>query len=119
MLVRITPEADQQIATIQAWWTEHRPAAPNLFIEELAGGLDIIARMPRAGRRCRHRVVPGLRRLLLRSSRYHVYYAPAGNTLFVLAGGMPNVEPAPISGSRNPTSPGDVAVPAWNQGAVR
>jgi plasmid stabilization system protein ParE len=76
MLIRITPEADEQIAAIQAWWVEHRPVAPSLFAEEFASGVDLIARMPRAGRRLRQRSVPGLRRLLLRSTRYHVYYAP-------------------------------------------
>ena len=85
MRILVTPEAEHQIVMIQAWWREHRPVAPNLFAEELASGLDLIARMPRAGRRLRHRAVPGLRRLLLRSCRYHVYYAPANDTLFVLA----------------------------------
>ena len=85
MQVLVTPEAERQIVTIQAWWSEHRAIAPNLFAEELASGLDLIARLPRSGRRLRHRDVPGLRRLLLRSSRYHLYYAPADDTLFVLA----------------------------------
>jgi len=85
MLVRITPEAERKIAAIQAWWKENRQRAPNLFAEEFASALDLVARLPRAGRRRRHRSVPGLRRLLLRSSRYHVYYAPANDTLFVLA----------------------------------
>src|SRR5262245_9982576 len=85
MPVRITPEADRQIAAIHAWWIENRPAAPDLFAEELAAGLDLLARMPQAGRRQRHGVVPGLRRLLLRSSRYHVYYAPVEDAWFVLA----------------------------------
>ena len=85
MLVLVTPEAERQIAAIQAWWREHRKSAPNLFAEELASGLDLVARLPRAGRRRRHHSVPGLRRLLLRSSRYHVYYAQANDSLFVLA----------------------------------
>jgi plasmid stabilization system protein ParE len=85
MLVRITPEAERQIAAIRVWWREHRQSAPNLFAEELASALDLVARLPRAGRRRRHLSVPRLRRLLLRSSRYHVYYAPALDTLFVLA----------------------------------
>jgi plasmid stabilization system protein ParE len=54
MLVRITPEAERQIAAIRVWWREHRQSAPNLFAEELASALDLVARLPRAGRRRRH-----------------------------------------------------------------
>ena len=37
---------------------------------------ELIRRLPRAGRRHRVAGAPGLRRLLLRTTRYHVYYAP-------------------------------------------
>jgi len=53
------------------------------------------------GRRRRHGSIPGLRRVVLRATRYHVYYAVAadGDTVFVLAvwsavrGGMPKLDP--------------------------
>jgi hypothetical protein len=35
-----TPEADHQVRTIDSWWRENRTAAPDLFSEELAAGLD-------------------------------------------------------------------------------
>jgi hypothetical protein len=39
-----TPEADADAQRIDEWWIQHRGAAPNLFVEELA---DAIA--PRNG----------------------------------------------------------------------
>lgn len=87
MRVDIVQDAEQQIRRIDDWWREHRTAAPGLFVEELAAAIELIANAPRIGRRRRHRGIPGLRRVLLRSTRYHVYYAPAvdGERLFVLA----------------------------------
>ncbi len=86
MKLRITPEADAQIAEIDRWWQENRAAAPGLFLDELAVAFDLIERLPGAGRRHRAGGVPGLRRLLLRASRYHVYYAPVDErTIAVLA----------------------------------
>jgi len=86
MQVLIVPEADEQIREINDWWRENRPAAPDLFAEELAAAISLIEVWPLVGRRRRHRGVPGLRRVLLRASRYHVYYVPGdGSRLFVLA----------------------------------
>jgi plasmid stabilization system protein ParE len=85
--IRITPEADAQIMAVAAWWRENRSAAPGLFPQELAAGIAQLRAAPRIGRRMRRRHIPELRRLLLRATRYHVYYAPSpdGDTLFILA----------------------------------
>ena len=87
MDVLVVPDAELQIRTIDGWWHENRLAAPALFAEELASAFELIASAPRIGRRRHHRAVPGLRRVLLRATRYHVYYAPSldGRRLFVLA----------------------------------
>lgn len=87
MQVEIVPDAELQIRTIDGWWRENRLAAPSLFTEELAAAIELVANAPRIGRRRRHPAVPGLRRVLLRATRYHLYYAPAedGDRLFVLA----------------------------------
>lgn len=87
MDVIVLPEAEQQIRTIEDWWRENRPAAPALFTEELASAIELIARVPRFGRRCRHRAVSELRRVLLRATRYHVYYATSDDVqrIYVLA----------------------------------
>lgn len=101
MNVVVLPEAESQIRTINGWWRENRKAAPDLFAEEVAAALELIGRVPRFGRSCRHRTVSGLRRVILRSTRYHLYYAPDadGQHILVLAawsavrGRMPPLRP--------------------------
>lgn len=69
-----TPEADAQIRTIDTWWRTNRPAAPDLFAEELANCFVLLEWAPKIGRPySRHPSVQGLRRVLLRATRYHVY----------------------------------------------
>ncbi len=87
MEVIVVPDAELQIRAIDGWWRENRLAAPALFSEELAAAIELIAGAPRIGRRRRHRGVPGLRRVLMRATPYHLYYAPSddGKRLFVLA----------------------------------
>jgi plasmid stabilization system protein ParE len=83
--VRTTPESDAQIREIDAWWRNNRPAAPHLFLDELAASFDFIGHAPQIGRPYRRSPVPGTRRLLLAVSRYHVYYVPQAADVKVLA----------------------------------
>jgi plasmid stabilization system protein ParE len=83
--VRTTPEADAQILAIDEWWRRNRSASPNLFAEELAASFDIIGHAPNIGRLYRHSPVPGTRRVLLKGTRYHVYYVPNAEDVRVLA----------------------------------
>ena len=86
MEVIVVPAAEQQIREVDSWWRENRTAAPALFAQELASALFLIESRPRIGRRRRHPAVPGLRRVLLRSTRYHVYYVPVTEArVYVLA----------------------------------
>jgi plasmid stabilization system protein ParE len=86
-VVRTTPEADAQALDVDRWWQGHRPAAPELFVRELRGAFDLLARAPAVGRRYRRTRVPGLRRILLPESRHHVYYVfdDDSDTVVVLA----------------------------------
>ena len=72
--VRTTPQAEVQAEEAAAWWRVNRPAAPTLFADELAGALDLLGGAPDLGRRYRRVRIPGLRRLLLPVTLYHVYY---------------------------------------------
>jgi plasmid stabilization system protein ParE len=83
--VRTTPEADAQIREVDAWWRRNRPASPNLFAEELTVSFNIIGHAPKIGRLYRHSPVPGTRRVLLKGTRYHVYYVPGADEVRVLA----------------------------------
>jgi plasmid stabilization system protein ParE len=83
--VRTTPEADAQIAAIDEWWRLNRLAAPDLFLDELAASFDLIGQAPLIGRSYRLSPIPGTRRVLLKRSRYHVYYRPLAGEVRVLA----------------------------------
>ena len=83
--VRTTPEADAQIRAIDEWWRRNRPASPDLFADELAASFDITGHAPNIGRPYRRSPVPGTRRVLLKGSRYHVYYVPRVDEVRVLA----------------------------------
>jgi plasmid stabilization system protein ParE len=84
-IVIVSPEAEAQIKTIDRWWRENRSAAPDLFIQELSDAVAMLETMPLAGHRVRHPEVKGLRRILLRATRYHLYYLTDQETTFVLA----------------------------------
>ena len=82
----IVPEAESQIREIDDWWRENRQASPGLFAQELGATIALIEAWPLLGRRRRHAAIPGLRRVLLRATRYHLYYVPGEKEqLFVLA----------------------------------
>ena len=83
--VKTTPQADAQILAIDDWWRENRPTSPDLFLDELINAFDIVARAPQIGRLYRPSPVPGTRRLLLRATRYHVYYVPGEEEVRIIA----------------------------------
>jgi plasmid stabilization system protein ParE len=66
--------AADQAAVIADWWTEHRRAAPDLFLSELTSATRLLARAPRLGAVYARSPVPGVRRMLIGRSRYHVYW---------------------------------------------
>ena len=77
--------AEADAAKIEAWWKVNRPAAPDLFLNELERALDAIARSPMLGASASGEQFPGARRVLMRRTRYHVYYRVTGDTVEVLA----------------------------------
>jgi plasmid stabilization system protein ParE len=83
--VRITPEAESQAREIHAWWRANRRSAPDLFLDELASAIELLAEAPLLGRPYRLSPVSGVRRLLLRATRYHLYYLVTNNEVAILA----------------------------------
>jgi plasmid stabilization system protein ParE len=47
----VTPEAEEQVRAIDSWWRKERPAAPNLFGEELAAAFELLSNASLGGRR--------------------------------------------------------------------
>lgn len=80
-----TPAADRDIRRAHAWWSTNRSGAARLFAEELAAAFDLLAASPLIGRSYRSRAVRGVRRILMRATRYHVYYVPEASRIVVLA----------------------------------
>lgn len=83
--VRTTPEADAQIRQIDNWWRKNRLAAPDLFLDELNESFELIAGAPQIGRLYRPSPVRHVRRLLLKRTRYHLYYVTMPDEVRVLA----------------------------------
>ena len=83
--VRTTPESDAQVREIDVWWRRNRSASPNLFLEELTASFEIIGDAPQIGRLYRQSPVPGTRRVLLKGTRYHLYYVPLATEVRVVA----------------------------------
>jgi plasmid stabilization system protein ParE len=82
---RTTPEADVQILEIDGGWRSNRDASPNLFLEELTTAFDTVGGAPYLGRLYQQSPIPGTHRVLLKGTRYHVYYVPSANEIRVLA----------------------------------
>ena len=83
--VVLTARAAEQVRAALAWWRENRRAAPDLLERELRAVLALVAAAPSLGVPARDARLAGVRRVLLRRTRYHVYYREAAGRLDVLA----------------------------------
>ena len=72
---RFAAAAARHVEEIVGWWREYRPRAPGLFAAELDQCRARLAKWPNLGSPYPHPAVAGLRRALLRTTRYHVYYS--------------------------------------------
>jgi plasmid stabilization system protein ParE len=79
-----TPVADRQILEIDAWWRANREKAPDKFEEELANAFETLAATPGVGQRYPHHDA-SVRRMLLRSTKNHVYYVEKDDCVLVVA----------------------------------
>jgi plasmid stabilization system protein ParE len=77
--------AAREIEAVDEWWRAHRTAAPELFVSELDAMLSALALMPTLGSPAKGERAPGVRRVLLRRTRHHVYYRVRDDVLEVLA----------------------------------
>ncbi len=71
--VLVVPRARAQAARVEEWWKEHRDEK-DLFRRELRAGLTLLESAPEIGNPY---VVSGageVRRVLLRRTRFHLYY---------------------------------------------
>jgi plasmid stabilization system protein ParE len=83
--VALQRRAEREIEEIDAWWRKNRPAAPDLFVVELEGMLEVVALMPSLGAPAKSERARDVRRVALKRTRYHVYYRVRNEVLQVLA----------------------------------
>lgn len=83
MKVELSDEAKAEVARVDAWWRQNRPAAQDLFLDELAQALVALVDAPAIGTHYEPR--PGVRRLLLKRSHYHLYFVEQADRVFVVA----------------------------------
>ena len=82
--VRTSRQAERHILHLDQWWRENREKAPELFEQELAMTFRTIASAPFAGRRYLHSEAD-VYRVLMRSTRNHVYYVERDDHILVVA----------------------------------
>lgn len=78
----ISKRAQREIERIDRRWIETRPAAPDLFFSELREMLLLLRENPELG--VLYPPKPDVRRILLRSSLYHIYYEVLKNQVSVV-----------------------------------
>ncbi len=83
--VRISRRALRHIDAADSWWRENRPLHPSLFRNELLTSFRRIAKHATVFRVLDEPRFPGLRRLLLNRTRYHVYWVVEDDIVEVLA----------------------------------
>ncbi len=71
--LRVLGPAQRQAKQIAAWWRTNRSSSRGLFRRELASAFDLLVNSPEMGTPYDDADVPGLRRVLLPETRYHVY----------------------------------------------
>lgn len=81
MKIRYTKQGRSRADFVDDWWRNNRPAAPDLFKQELEDALELLAASPKMGEE--YKLVRGRQvyRVLLEATRQYVYYVvdePAG-----------------------------------------
>lgn len=69
---------------VARWWRENRPSAPTLFDDELIEVLERLTGKPDLGGEYERVDREVIRRVLLRRSEQHVYYAVEKNGVIVV-----------------------------------
>lgn len=85
--VRISADAETQLGLIRGWWIANRLAAPDLFDREFDTAVARIASAPAAFPIYRRESGADVRRVLLRRTRYAVYYAIEPDGVLIVAVG--------------------------------
>src|ERR1700751_79748 len=83
LAVRVTALAAQHIRQAETWWRDNRRAAPNAVRLELQRAFALVGGHSRIGSRATNVKLPDVRRIYLRSIKYHLYYHVIGSPEYV------------------------------------
>ena len=72
--VRLAKRALREAVEVFDWWKENRPLATTLFADEYRAAVQLLIEVPEAGVVSPSHPGKNIRRLLLRSTKYHLYY---------------------------------------------
>lgn len=75
MKVQFTARAERELERLARAWRELRPAAPELFLDELDEAKRHLQTAPRSGHVYGHLHGRPIRRWLLPRTQYHVYFS--------------------------------------------
>jgi plasmid stabilization system protein ParE len=78
--VILVDAAEEQLDEIVEWWRTHREASPMLVMDEFDRCVSLLESSPDAGARFHRSRVPGVRRLVMRRTKHHVYYLHTSRT---------------------------------------
>jgi hypothetical protein len=86
VIVVLSGRAEREMARVDARWRAERPAAPNLFRDELDELVDVLPSSPNMGKAYgTWHETDVVRRVMLEKTQYHVYYAIDGNSIVILS----------------------------------
>jgi len=85
LILVYSPQFIDQASAVNAWWIENRSAARSLFEDELREALTSIRESPEIGLVYMTTPRGDIRRLMLRRTRYHVYYRIEDPQILVLS----------------------------------
>jgi hypothetical protein len=106
--VILVDPAEEQLHEIAEWWLTHREASLLLVMDEFDRCMSLLESSPDAGARFHRSSVPGVRRLVMRRTKHHVYYLhdEANALVYIIAvWGAPKVGPPVLFDPRERTGP--------------
>lgn len=83
--VVVAPRARAQLKSLETWWRDNRPDAPDLVAAEFRAAVSKLSTFPLAGRRYPLYPSADVRRVLMPKTRNHVYYVVEGQEVRALA----------------------------------
>lgn len=84
MLVSFSPQAFQDVVNADVWWRQNRDAK-DLFSDEVSAAVMLLTSTPRVGQRVKGRSAQNeTRRLVLRRSRFLLFYEIEAHRVVVL-----------------------------------